>query len=157
MTLFSHSVLWFSLSDVYWYHPISHSSCSLNCSDVMCDLIVCQDTHVIHFPCYVGKYSTRPMNKMIACRLTPYSLDECCIFPYRNFKNVYLIVFPVFPTAKLSICDQLVQPAVEKVVLVQINTWTIIHTKNNPFSARTDNRRQILTSIVDPRAERVNI
>ena len=28
--IIGHSVLWFSLCDVYRYQPISHSSCSLN-------------------------------------------------------------------------------------------------------------------------------
>ena len=29
------------------------------------------------FECDMGKYSTRPMNKVCAFRRTPYSLDEC--------------------------------------------------------------------------------
>ena len=36
------------------------------------------------FECGIGKYSTRPRNKVWAFRRTPYSLDMCCIFPYRT-------------------------------------------------------------------------
>ena len=53
-------------------------------SYVISDVIVLENTNVVHFSCDMGKYSTCPMNKVFAWRLTPYSLDECCIFPYRT-------------------------------------------------------------------------
>ena len=40
----------------------------------------------------MGKYSTRPMNKVWAFRRTPYSLDMCCIFHYRT-KNEHRLYF----------------------------------------------------------------
>ena len=54
-------------------------------SHVKCDLIVREHTKVAHFSYDMGKYR---MNKVFAWRLTPYSLDECCIFPYRTQMNI---------------------------------------------------------------------
>ena len=56
-------------------------------SYVMCDLIVWESTNVVHFSCDMGKYSTCSMKKVPAYRLTPYSWNECCIFPYRTQMN----------------------------------------------------------------------
>ena len=56
-----------SLWDVYEYQPISHSRCRLSTlygnNYVMCDLIVWENTNVVHFSCVVWKYSTCLMRK----------------------------------------------------------------------------------------------
>ena len=39
------------------------------------------------------KYSAYPINKVLAYRLTPYALDECCIFPYRTQMNTACISY----------------------------------------------------------------
>ena len=41
----------------------------------------------------MGKYSTCPRNKVFAWRLTPYFLDECCIFQYRTQINTVCISY----------------------------------------------------------------
>ena len=35
-------------------------------TDVMYDLIVWENTNVVHFSCFIGQYNTRPMNKVFA-------------------------------------------------------------------------------------------
>ena len=53
-----------------------------------------------------GKYSTRPRNKVWAFRRTPYSLDMCCIFPYRTKMNTVCIFShdcPKFSTVQISV------------------------------------------------------
>ena len=54
---------------------------------VICDFIVRENTNVVHFSCDIGKYITCLMRKVFAQGLTPYSLSECCIFPYRAQMN----------------------------------------------------------------------
>ena len=59
------------------------------------------------FECGIGKYSTRPRNKVWAFRQTPYSLDMCCIFQYRTKMNNTVCIFshdcPKFSTAQRSV------------------------------------------------------
>ena len=52
-------------------------------------------TNCVNFGCDMGKYSTGSMNRMWAFRRIPYSLNEWCIFPYRNEQHKC-----VFPTIK---------------------------------------------------------
>ena len=62
---FSHSAQRFAIYDSY----------------VICELIVWENTSVVHISCDMVKYSTCTMNKVFA---SPYSLDESCIFPCRT-------------------------------------------------------------------------
>ena len=58
------------------------------------------------FECGIGKYSTRPRNKVWAFRQTPYPLYMCCIFPYRTKMNTVCIFSydcPTFSTAQISV------------------------------------------------------
>ena len=48
------------------------------------------------FPCGIEKYSTCPRNKVFAYRLTPYPLDECCIFQYRTQMNTVCMSYQRF-------------------------------------------------------------
>ena len=82
---------WFLLSDVYRYQLISHSYVvvltAMYGSYVMCDLIVWENTNNVHFSGDMGKYNTRPINKLFAKWLTPCSLAECCSVQYRTQMN----------------------------------------------------------------------
>ena len=60
-------------------------------SFVLCDSIMWENTNVIHFLCNMSKFSTCPINKAFDWRPTPYSLDKCCIFPYRTQINTSCI------------------------------------------------------------------
>ena len=69
----THSVLWFSLWDVYRYQLISHSTTVSTCrlskmygGYVFCDMIMGENINVAHFSCDIGKYSTCPINKVFA-------------------------------------------------------------------------------------------
>ena len=59
------------------------------------------------FECGIGKYSTRPRNKVWALRWIAYLLDMCCIFPYRTKMNTVCIFSHDSP--KLSTTGRSVQ------------------------------------------------
>ena len=48
------------------------------------DLVVWENKNVVYFSFNMGKYNARPMNKVLAFRRAPYSLDDGCIFLYRT-------------------------------------------------------------------------
>ena len=52
------------------------------------------------FGCYMGKYSSRFLNKVWAFRLTTYSLDGCCISYIAREKNIVCIFFTFSHTKK---------------------------------------------------------
>ena len=80
----SHSCMYLFLVTAMWMYG----------SYVLYDMIVWENINVVHFSCDIGKYSTCPMNNVFdwrTLRITPYSLDECCIFPYRTQMNTVCI------------------------------------------------------------------
>ena len=73
------------------YRTVAVVWTAMHARSVMCDFIVWENTNFVHFSCDIGKYSTHQTNKVFAWRLTPYSLDECCIFQYRTQINTVCI------------------------------------------------------------------
>ena len=66
------------------YNIILKSKMRKNWQGILEDGNICKRCS---FECGIGKYSTRPRNKVWAFRRTPYSLDMCCIFSYCTKMN----------------------------------------------------------------------
>ena len=95
--IFTHLKLWIASSDGWdtrvvgvWLVTLHTVHSVMNAER---DLRIEKRCKSCSLECDMGKYSTRSMNEVWAFRRTSYSLNMCCIFPYRtkNEQRLYLL------------------------------------------------------------------
>ena len=99
----------------------------------------CEKTQTVFIFLWYGKIQHMSKDKVFAYRLTPYSLDECCIFQYRTQMNTICISCSMYTT-----CIHVVQGSA-----VLADTDIRLTVKAQPVSVRIEPNTTCCQSTVE--------